>query len=178
MLACFQGHDLPSPAQPSASVQLYANPAHVRRSVLAFHSIDHALPTHCVIRAWATVLKKAEHRMQIHFPRHHTVASPASCGSQRKRWVHRGRRTCSRYMFAASEGRGKKLYLISMIEDATSELTAGFVRHDASEENLQQLRGYVERHGRPAAVHTDKACLFQVTPRAMALPLYFQSLGS
>ena len=46
------------------------------------------------------------------------------------------------------------------------------------EENLQQLRGYVERHGRPAAVHTDKACLFQVTPRAMALPLYFQSLGS
>ena len=81
-------------------------------------------------------------------------------------------------MFAASEGRGEKLYLISMIDDATSELTAGFVRHDSSEENLRPLRGYVERHGRPVAVSTDKASLFQVTPRAMALPLYFQSLGS
>ena len=71
-------------------------------------------------------------------------------------------------MFAASEGRGEKLYLISMIDDATSELTAGFVRHDSSEENLRQLRGYVERHRRPVAVSTDKASLFQVTPRAMA----------
>jgi len=71
-------------------------------------------------------------------------------------------------VFAASGGRGEKLYLISMIDDATCELTAGFVRHDSSEENLRQLRGYVERHGRPLAVSTDKASLFQVTPRAMA----------
>ena len=58
-------------------------------------------------------------------------------------------------MFASSEGRGEKLYLISMIDDAMSELTAGFVRHDSSEENLRQLRGYVERQGRPVAVSTD-----------------------
>lgn len=65
------------------------------------------------------------------------------------------------------EGRGEKLYLISMIDDATSQLTARFVSHDSSEENLRQLRRYVKRHGRPVAVYTDKASLFQVTPRAI-----------
>jgi len=65
------------------------------------------------------------------------------------------------------EGRGEKLYLIAMIDDATSRLTAGFVRHDSTEENLGQLRHYIERHGRPVAVYTDKASLFQTTPRAM-----------
>jgi transposase len=38
------------------------------------------------------------------------------------------------------EGRGEKLYLIAMIDDATSQLTASFVRHDSTEENLRQLR--------------------------------------
>src|SRR2546427_8644071 len=65
------------------------------------------------------------------------------------------------------EGRGKKLYLIAMIDDATSRLTAGFVRHDSTEENLRQLRAYVEQHGRPVAVYTDKASLFQIAPRAI-----------
>jgi hypothetical protein len=65
------------------------------------------------------------------------------------------------------EGRGEKLYLIGMIDDATSELSARFVRHDSTEENLRQLRHYLEQHGRPLAVYTDKASLFQVTPRAI-----------
>jgi len=65
------------------------------------------------------------------------------------------------------EGRGEKLYLIGMIDDATSELSARFVRHDSTEENLRQLRRYVEQHGRPVSVYTDKASLFQVTPRAI-----------
>src|SRR5215472_9197183 len=65
------------------------------------------------------------------------------------------------------EGRGEQLYLIAMIDDATSDLTAGFVRHDSTEENLQQLRSYIVQHGRPVAVYTDKASLFQVTPRAI-----------
>src|SRR6266478_586430 len=62
------------------------------------------------------------------------------------------------------EGRGEKLYLIAMIDDATSHLTARFVRHDSTEENLEQLRRYVERQGRPVAVYTDKASLFQIAP--------------
>jgi hypothetical protein len=65
------------------------------------------------------------------------------------------------------EGRGEKLYLISMIDDASSQLTARFVRHDSTEENLEQLRRYVEQHGRPVAVYTDKASLFQIAPRGI-----------
>ncbi|HET7442929.1 MAG TPA: ISNCY family transposase [Terriglobales bacterium] len=65
------------------------------------------------------------------------------------------------------EGRGEKLYLIAMIDDATSQLTARFVRHDSTEENLRQLRRYLEQHGRPVAVYTDKASLFQIAPRAI-----------
>jgi transposase-like protein len=64
------------------------------------------------------------------------------------------------------EGRGEKLYLIAMIDDATSRLTAGFVGHDSTEENLRQLGCYVKQHGRPVSVYTDKASLFQITPRA------------
>src|SRR5246500_4601594 len=65
------------------------------------------------------------------------------------------------------EGRGEKLYLIAMIDDATSELTARFVRHDSREENLQQLGSYLVQHGRPVSVYTDKASLFQVTPHGI-----------
>jgi transposase len=65
------------------------------------------------------------------------------------------------------EGRGEKLYLIGMIDDATSQLTARFVEHDSTEENLRQLRRYIEQHGRPVAVYTDKASLFQIAPRAI-----------
>jgi transposase-like protein len=65
------------------------------------------------------------------------------------------------------EGRGEKLYLIAMIDDATSQLTARFVLHDSTEENLRLLRRYLEQHGRPLAVYTDKASLFQIAPRAI-----------
>jgi hypothetical protein len=60
------------------------------------------------------------------------------------------------------EGRGPKLYLIAMIDDATSEITGRFALSDSTAENMQLLKRYVELHGRPAAVYTDKASLFQV----------------
>jgi hypothetical protein len=65
------------------------------------------------------------------------------------------------------EGRGEKLYLIHMIDDATSELTARFVRHDSTEENMRLLWSYLERHGRPVAFYTDKASLFLTTERRL-----------
>jgi len=61
------------------------------------------------------------------------------------------------------EGRGERIYLISMIDDATSRLFARFVRHDSSEENRRLLGSYLERWGRPLAFYTDKAGMFQVT---------------
>jgi transposase-like protein len=60
------------------------------------------------------------------------------------------------------EGRGEQIYLISMIDDATSRLLARFVRRDSSEENRRLLWAYVERFGRPLAFYTDKAGMFQV----------------
>jgi hypothetical protein len=60
------------------------------------------------------------------------------------------------------EGRGEQIYLISMIDDATSRLLARFVRHDSSEENMRLLWAYLERFGRPLAFYTDKAGMFQV----------------
>ncbi len=60
------------------------------------------------------------------------------------------------------EGRGEKLYLVLMIDDATSRALARFVRHDSTEENLRTLRVYLKRWGRPVAVYTDKAGLFKI----------------
>ena len=63
------------------------------------------------------------------------------------------------------EGRGEKLYLIAMIDDATSRLFARFVRHDSTEENMKLLWGYVEKFGRPLAFYTDKASIFRTTEK-------------
>jgi transposase len=60
------------------------------------------------------------------------------------------------------EGRGERIYLISMIDDATSRLFARFVRQDTREENMRVLWAYLERFGRPLAFYTDKAGMFQV----------------
>lgn len=63
------------------------------------------------------------------------------------------------------EGRGEKMYLIHMVDDATSELTARFVAHDSTEENMRLLKTYLETNGRPLAFYTDKASLFQPAPK-------------
>src|SRR5665213_3650815 len=63
------------------------------------------------------------------------------------------------------EGRGEKLYLIAMIDDATSRLFARFVRYDSTEENMKLLRSYVEKFGRPLAFYTDKASIFRTAEK-------------
>ena len=63
------------------------------------------------------------------------------------------------------EDRGPKLYLISMIDDATSRLHARFVLHDSTAENMRLLWSYLEKYGRPLSLYTDKASLFQTAPK-------------
>ena len=60
------------------------------------------------------------------------------------------------------EGRGPKLYLVAMVDDATSRAIARFVAHDSVEENLKLLWSYVELFGRPVEFYTDKGSLFRV----------------
>jgi transposase len=63
------------------------------------------------------------------------------------------------------EGRGERLYLIAMIDDATSRLLARFVRHDSTEENMRLLWSYLEKFGRPLTFYTDKASLFHTAQK-------------
>jgi len=63
------------------------------------------------------------------------------------------------------EGRGEKVYLIAMIDDATSRLYARFVRQDSTEENMKLLWSYLEKFGRPLTFYTDKASLFQTAEK-------------
>lgn len=56
-----------------------------------------------------------------------------------------------------------KMYLIGLIDDATSTLFARFVPADSTEHHMRVLWAYVERYGRPLGVYTDKASLFQPT---------------
>jgi hypothetical protein len=63
------------------------------------------------------------------------------------------------------EGRGEPLYLIVMIDDATSRLWARVVRSDSTEENMRLLWSYLEKFGRPLAFYTDKASLFQTAEK-------------
>jgi len=63
------------------------------------------------------------------------------------------------------EGRGPKLYLISMIDDASSRVHARFVLHDSTAENMRLLWSYLELYGRPLSFYTDKASLFQTAPK-------------
>jgi hypothetical protein len=73
------------------------------------------------------------------------------------------------------EERGPRLYLISMIDDASSRIHARFVMSDSTEENMRLLWQYVERYGRPVSFYTDKASLFQTAPKvprdSKALPV-------
>jgi transposase len=64
------------------------------------------------------------------------------------------------------EDRGPKLYLISMIDDATSRLHARFVLHDSTAENMRLLWSYLEKYGRPLSFYTDKASLFKPRRRS------------
>lgn len=63
------------------------------------------------------------------------------------------------------EGRGERLYLIHMIDDATSELLGRFVRSDSTEENMRLLQTWLEHNGRPQSFYTDKASLFRTAPK-------------
>jgi DNA-binding Lrp family transcriptional regulator len=63
------------------------------------------------------------------------------------------------------EERGPKLYLISMIDDASSRVHARFVMHDSTQENMRLLWSYLERYGRPVGFYTDKASLFQTATK-------------
>ena len=59
------------------------------------------------------------------------------------------------------EGRGERLYLIGMVDDATSRGLARFVESDSTLTNMEMLEMWLQRHGRMLGCYTDKASHFQ-----------------
>ncbi len=59
------------------------------------------------------------------------------------------------------EGRGERLYLIAMIDDATSRSWGRFARHDSTAENMRLLWSWLEKYGRFLDGYTDRAGLFE-----------------
>src|SRR5579864_5641461 len=64
------------------------------------------------------------------------------------------------------EGRGEARYLVRLIDDATSRSWGRFVVRDGTRENMAVLWEYIERHGRPVEVYTDRHAMFAVMERA------------
>jgi hypothetical protein len=58
------------------------------------------------------------------------------------------------------EGRGERLCLIEMIDTRTERLFARFVLHNSSVENLEVLKAYIDRYGRPRKVWTRQSSHF------------------
>lgn len=57
------------------------------------------------------------------------------------------------------------MYLIGMIDDATSRAMGQLVRSDSTEANMGVLESWLLSHGRMVGCYTDKAGLFQTTPK-------------
>lgn len=64
------------------------------------------------------------------------------------------------------EGRGEDLYLIGMIDDATSRAMGRFVRSDSTAENMGTLELWLLCYGRMLGCYTDKAGLFQTAQKS------------
>jgi hypothetical protein len=67
------------------------------------------------------------------------------------------------------EGRGETLVLITMIDDATGQLTAKFYRHGTVEAHMDLLGIWLRKSGRPLAMYTDRHSIFE--PHEKGQPL-------
>ena len=64
------------------------------------------------------------------------------------------------------EDRGRRCTLIVFIDDATSRLMAlRFAEAETTEAYMRTLRGYLDQHGRPVAIYSDKHSIFRVNQK-------------
>lgn len=99
---------------------------------------------------------------------------------QRRRDCHRSRRprrSCFGELVQMDasihdwlEGRGEELVLVSMIDDATSQVLARFYRAGTVEAHLDLLGRWLRQHGRPLALYTDRHSIFEPQDKGRALP--------
>ena len=105
---------------------------------------------------------------------------------QRRRDVHRirrERRGCFGEMVQADgshhdwlEGRGQKMVLLAMIDDATSRIVARFYPAETTENYMDLLGRYIRKHGRPASWYSDRDSVFRAESkqdREQSVPTQF-----
>jgi hypothetical protein len=63
-------------------------------------------------------------------------------------------------------------HVIAMIDDATSRLHCRFYEEDSTWSNMDAIRRYVNLHGRPLSLYTDKASHFKVNKSTKDADLY------
>lgn len=90
---------------------------------------------------------------------------------QRERDKHRSRRErrpCFGEMAQADasehdwlEGRGPRMVLVGMIDDATGKILARFYPSETTEAYMDLLGRYVRKHGRPASWYSDRDSVFR-----------------
>ncbi len=68
------------------------------------------------------------------------------------------------------ENRGPKCCLINMVDDATGNIMeARFVKEECLEGYFQGMKSYIETHGRPLALYSDRHTIFK-SPKAEEKP--------
>jgi hypothetical protein len=90
---------------------------------------------------------------------------------QRKRDKHRcrrERRECVGELVQADgshhdwlEGRGPRMVLVAMIDDATGKVTAGFYPAETTEAYMDLLGRYLRKHGRMVGMYVDRDSIFR-----------------
>jgi transposase len=73
------------------------------------------------------------------------------------------------------EGRGPKLVLMGVIDDATNTVEARFYDHEGTLPALESFRRWVQRYGIPASVYLDKHTTYR-SPRQPSLEEQLQGL--
>ena len=69
-----------------------------------------------------------------------------------------------------TEGRGEDMVLIHMIDDATSRLLARFYEADTVVNHFDLLWRWLQAHGRPLALYTDRHSIFEPQDKGQAVP--------
>lgn len=67
------------------------------------------------------------------------------------------------------EGRGETMLLMTMIDDATSRIEAGFYDGETVENYMDLTEYWLRRHGRPLALYTDRDSVFQCQSKGRAV---------
>jgi hypothetical protein len=68
------------------------------------------------------------------------------------------------------EGRGEEVVLVNMIDDATSRVLARFYPAGTVEAHMDLVWRWLERHGRPKALYSDRHSIFEPQDKGKALP--------